>query len=114
MRLVDFLRSLAPLLMAPGIILLASRKRVVRHFESGRAFDATSAIAPPASRFPLIRWWVGRFERAGVLHRTSDDRRWLDQDAWRHYHNVRRRRALILVGCALALSAIAFYLSNRG
>ena len=114
MRAVDVLRPFGPLLMTGAVILLASRRRVVRHFESGRAFDATSAIESPASRMPLIAWWGSRLERAGVLRRAPDGRRWLDQSAWRRYRLIRKRRALVVVCTLVTLMTIAYYWTSRG
>ena len=96
MRTVDLLRLVAALATVAATVLMASRRRLVRRFETGHAFDEHHALAlapPPA----IDAWWQSRLERAGVLRHRADGHCWLDRDAWHRYRAVRRTRALVIV-----------------
>lgn len=114
MRTVDLLRLAAALLSVAAAVLMASRRRLVRRFERGHAFDEPDAIAlvpPPAA---LDAWWQSRLERAGVLRHREDGRRWIDRDAWHRYRAARRTRATLTVTVLLiALGAFFFMTGGR-
>jgi hypothetical protein len=100
----DLLRIVSPAVMALAAGLIASRKRLVRHFERAEAFDSTAAVQLP-SRRPFQGWWLARLTSSQVLRPGEDGRYWVDQRAWRAYRAVRRRRALLLIAAVLLLWA---------
>lgn len=112
MGLRDALQALAPVLWAAALVLVLSRKRLVRNLTRAGAVDAASA-QPVSGRGP-IGFWRRRLSAAGVLRSAGDDRFWLDVPAWDAYWRVRRRRGLTVgITLAAALLLVAAYAAWR-
>ena len=95
-----------------GMLLLATRRRLVRKLQRAQAYDDASAVVL-AGRFPLQRWWQSRLEAEGVLKTVHGGRYWLDRSAWQRYRAVRRRRGLTIVACAALAVAVVLVLRLR-
>jgi len=95
-----------------GMLLLATRRRLVRKLQRAQAYDDASAVVL-AGWFPLQRWWQSRLEAEGVLKTVHGGRYWLDRLAWQHYRAIRRRRALTVFVCLMLGAAIVALLRSR-
>jgi Mn-dependent DtxR family transcriptional regulator len=105
MRTVEVVGTLAPLLSAGSVLLLATRRRLIRTFEQAEATSASRAIHIQPRR-PLGPWWLHKLQRHGVVIATPAGTYWLNQDGWRAYHAIRRRRGLLVVAVVLVLGAV--------
>lgn len=100
----DVLHALPALAAPVGMVFIATRHRVVRHFTSVEATSPGAAIDYHAGN-PLSTWWVKRLAAAGVLRLTDDGRRWLEPSRFAAYRQQRRTRALALLSVAFAVWA---------
>ena len=100
----DVLRTVGPFAGLIAAVLLATRRRVVRQFQSRRAVTPAAAITfQPSSA--LRRFWVRKLLRSGELKRT-DERYWLDEEVWAKHRRRRMTSALTIAAIALAILAI--------
>jgi len=105
MRTVEVLGMFAPVLSAGSILLLATRRRLIRTFEQAGATSARQAIHVKPRR-PLGPFWLHKLQRHGVVVATPAGTYWLNQDAWHTYQAIRRRRGLLVVAVVLVLGAV--------
>ena len=91
--------------MMVAVVLMATRRRLIRKLQTAQAHDERSAVTLPASR-RLEAWWQSRLKAAGVLGLTADGRWWLDRPAWQRYQAARRARGLTILACGLLAGAI--------
>ena len=111
---LELVRVLSFPLLFLAILLLATRRRLVRKLQRAQAYDHLSAVALTGS-FPWQRWWQSRLKAVGVLKVAHGGRYWLDRSAWQHYRAIRRRRGLaMLVGMALGAAIVFVLRSQRG
>jgi hypothetical protein len=109
---LELVRAFSYPLLVLGMLVLATRRHLVRKLQRAQAYDDLSAVAL-TGWFPWQRWWQSRLEAVGVLKVAHGGRYWLDRSAWQHYRAIRRRRALtIVVGMALG-AAIMFVLRSQ-
>ena len=113
MRLVDIIRMAAMPLMFVGVLLQATRRRLIRTLQKAQAYDDRSAVALPNAR-RLQTWWRSRLEADGVLEMTSDGRYWIDRSTLQRHQASRRRRGLKIVACVLLGAAIILVFQLRG
>ena len=107
----DVLRAVGPFAGLAAGVLLATRRRVVREFQSRRAVTPAAGITfQPSST--LQRFWVRKFLRTGELKRT-DERYWLDEQVWAKYRLRRMTCALTIAVIALAILAIVAVVNFR-
>jgi len=109
---LEVVRAISLPFALAGVLLVATRRRLVRKLQKAQAYDDRSAVALPAS-FPLQAWWQSRLKVAGVLKVTGSGRCWLDRAAWQQYRAVRRRRGLTIVACAALGVAVVLVLRLR-
>ena len=116
MRLVDFVRLIAPVLGVVAAVVLGTRRQMFRRL---RAAGATGpAAAQPIKATGLSGFWRRKLLAAGVLRPADGDRYWLDVETWRAYQDRRKRRALTIVAivgiAALATVAYVAWRANGG
>jgi hypothetical protein len=110
--MLPLLKTLAPLFSLIAVVLLATRRRVIRAFEKQRAFGPDRAVPAPSRSWPG-RWWIRRLAGAGVLQATEEGRYWIDADRLVAHEAARRRRALLIVATVMAMALAAILLTRR-
>ena len=95
LQVLAALRVLLPLINVAGLVLVASRRRLLRIVREGGGDSADKAV--PLEATGIKAWWLKRLERAGVLKRTSSGRYWLDREAYRLYRRERLVRVLVVL-----------------
>jgi hypothetical protein len=105
---VIWLRALSALLLAAGVAVRRTERRVVARFADAGANTPPRAIHPEDGG-PLLNFVHARLERAGVLKRAVDDRYYFEAAAYLTYRRHRRRRALALIATALGAAVLLSY-----
>jgi hypothetical protein len=93
---------------AAAAIIIRREKDIVAHFESARAIDAASAIAPTQGRFGRRLAWRRLLARR-VIREAAPGSYYLDDAAWVALSHRRRRLATVMM--VLALVAFIVFLS---
>jgi hypothetical protein len=86
-------------------VILATDRKIVRRLRAAGAINATHAIEfhPPG---PVGRARLRRMLSVGAVRETDANRYYLDENNFRAWRVVRRRRALAVVGIMVVLIAI--------
>lgn len=105
MRPVEVLQSIGAVCYVIAIVMVATRRRIVRNLERAHAFDENTAIVVDTSR-PWRGFMRKRLEADGVLRAVADGRYWLDREAWQHRRAARRRRGLTIAACIFLIGGL--------
>ena len=105
--MLPLLRSLLPLFNVAALILVATRRRLLRTLRNSGADSEGRAIAMESHG--LKGWWLRRLAGDEVVKSTASGLYWLDQQEYSRYRRVRLMRA----GVVLAIVVIAMLIANR-
>lgn len=95
---------LAPLAAALAALLAATDRKIERVLRGEDATAAERAVLVP-HRTPFTALRLKRLAGVGAIH-AAGDRHYIDEDGWRRWRSMRRRRALTILavlGVALCI-----------
>jgi hypothetical protein len=81
---------------AAAAVIIHREKDLVAHFQSARALDPASAMAPAHQRLGQRIAWR-RLVRRGVIREAAPGKFYLDEAAWISLSHSRRRMATVLM-----------------
>jgi hypothetical protein len=93
-----------------ALVILRTDTRLVRRLRDAGATTSAGAL-PIEPRHAIQHWRLARLERVGAVHRgAAPGSVFLDEEGWRAWRRVRRRRMLVAVGLAIAVMFVFFRL----
>lgn len=93
-------------------VMVATDRKIVKMLRRAEATSSERAI-PISVRSPLGPWRLRRLVSANAVVRTTSDRYYLVEDAYRELRSRRRRRALTIVAVLIPASMLAVWLLVR-
>lgn len=99
--MLPLVRALLPLFNIAALVLVMTRRRLLRALRAKDADAPDRAI--PIEGSGLSAWWLKRLTAEGVFRRTPAGLYWLDREAYRRYRRVRIIRVAVILVAAAAL-----------
>jgi hypothetical protein len=95
-----------------GAVAMRARRRVLNHFREAGAYDPATAVSFRPRR-PLERRYLNSLRGFGALQEPQPGVFYLDEEKVQEHTSRRRRRALTIIGSALAAGLIVAGLGGR-